>query len=55
MEKTIREEISQAIKKKIGEDPGDLFKIEYLNKKNRIAEVWIIWDEYDREFTMINY
>lgn len=52
---SLRDEIRQAIIKRIGEDPKDKFKIENLDIKKREAEIYIKWDRVDSEIIGINY
>jgi len=50
---SIREKINKAIKKKTREDPKDRFRI--LRLGNNWAEVFIVWDLYDREIRSVKW
>ena len=52
---SLREKINKAIIKRVSDDPRDRFKIEYLDREKGIAEVYIVWDKYDREIMSVKY
>ena len=54
-EDSLRGDIRKAIIRKKFGDPKNRFKIQYINSIKREAEVFIVWNENDREVVGVNY